>query len=666
MATWSSSNIKLTQKGQELLSKVQMGVGTLTITKVMTGAGRVADADLFTQTAVSTPKQTMSITKVDTMSTGSNLELQVTNTNLSASYTINQIGVYATHPDMGEILYMIAQCDSGTGDIMPLPSVTPVTMNFMFYLIHSALTNLSITVDPAGLVTTQTFNAHLADFQELCDFVGYNDDLIYGTEIDYQNNSYARLGANVGLSAGADFNSLNPWGGRRRCNLTNDGVVVAYYGDAAYSETGVLTQSVTVGGVTYPAGTPVQCMVEQPKFWYKTVPVKMEKQSGQRGWSLVKARYYVSLTPRIGFKIFPLFTRGLDHKEADFAYLPAYRGSIFDVSAEAVEVNTLTVTAGASSAGNITIKLDTIPFTVALEATDTTAASVAARIRAATFEGWIVSGSDDTVVFTSTSAGPRTTGTFDGGTTSAAATFAKTTTGAGGYIENDAQVADFTVNTGDMFCSIAGVKPASGLAQNLTRANVSKLCKNRNYDPNTQQSRFAEGFGWQQKDLAANMCTAYLFLIEYGSLDAYTLVGNGVSGLADDGATNMAHKNGETSALGNTTGEASGTAGKRSVTYRGEENNWGNGSYWEEGLNVYAYNKNDGYFSTTGIYTDNKDTTQAGYKDLGFSLAKVNGYANRVGYSEDFDWGWLATKTSGASNTPIHDYFYQNNTASQW
>ena len=102
------------------------------------------------------------------------------------------------------------------------------------------------------------------------------------------------------------------------------------------------------------------------------------------------------------------------------------------MSAEAVEVNTLTVTAGASSAGNITIKLDTIPFTVALEATDTTAANVAARIRAATFDGWVVSGSDDTVVFTSTSAGPRTTGTFDGGATSAAATFAKTTTGAGG------------------------------------------------------------------------------------------------------------------------------------------------------------------------------------------------------------------------------------------
>lgn len=203
MAVWSSNNIMLTQKGQELLSKVQAGVGQLTITKVVTGSGRVSASSLFTQTAVSSIQQNMSVTKVTTMSTGSNLELQVTNTNLSSSYNINQIGVYASHPDMGEILYMIAQCDEGTADIMPLPSVTPVTMNYMFYLIHSALTQLNITVDPAGLVSVATFNEHLEDFQELCDFVGYNDEQVYGVEIDYENRKYTRLGANIGFVPGS-------------------------------------------------------------------------------------------------------------------------------------------------------------------------------------------------------------------------------------------------------------------------------------------------------------------------------------------------------------------------------------------------------------------------------------------------------------------------------
>ena len=668
MAVWSSNNIMLTQKGQELLSKVQAGVGQLTITKVVTGSGRVSASSLFTQTAVSSIKQNMSVTKVTTMSTGSNLELQVTNTNLSSSYNINQIGVYASHPDMGEILYMIAQCDEGTADIMPLPSVTPVTMNYMFYLIHSALTQLNITVDPAGLVSVATFNEHLEDFQELCDFVGYNDEQVYGVEIDYENRKYTRLGANIGLSQGADFDSLAPWGGRRRCNLTDEGVVVAYYGDAGYSETGVLTDSVVKDGVTYPAGTKVQVMVEQPKFWYKTVPVKMEKQNNQSGWSLVKARYYVSLTPRTGFKLYPLFQRGIPLVDADVAYLPAFRGSIFDVSPAVVEKNTLTVTQGATTAGSITITLDKYGESkkIALEASDSTPEAVAARIRATTFDSWLISGTGADVIFTCKNAGARNTVEFkDTDNTGASCNIAKTQTGAGGYVENDAQVASFTEGTGDLLCSIAGVKPASGLSQNLTRRNVTVLANNRNIDPETSKSRFKAGFGWQQKDLSANMCTAYLFLIEYGSLDAYTKVGRGVSSLTDDGVTNMAYRNGDTSALGNATGEADGIIGKRSVTYRGEENNWCNGSYWEEGLNIEAKGKNDAYFSHTGIYTDNSKEAD-GYKSTGFSLAKANGYVNRVGYSEDFDWGFLATKTTGSSNYPIHDYFYQNYTYNGW
>ena len=667
MAVWSSNNIILTQKGQELLSKVQAGVGQLTITKVVTGSGRVSASSLFTQTEVSSIKQNMLVTKVTTMSTGSNLELQVTNTNLSDSYNINQIGVYASHPDMGEILYMIAQCDEGTADIMPLPSVTPVTMNYMFYLIHSALTQLNITVDPAGLVSVATFNEHLEDFQELCDFVGYNDEQVYGVEIDYENRKYTRLGANIGLSQGADFDSLAPWGGRRRCNLTDEGVVVAYYGDAGYSETGVLTDSVVKDRVTYPAGTKVQVMVEQPKFWYKTVPIKMEKQDNQSGWSLVKARYYVSLTPRIGFKLYPLFQRGIPLVDADVAYLPAFRGSIFDVSPEVVEKDTLTVTKGATTAGNITITLDKYGESknIALEASDSTPAAVAAKIRATTFDSWTVSGTEAKVVFTCKNAGARNTVEFkDTDKTGVKCSIAKTQEGAGGYIENDAQVISFTENTDDLLCSIAGVKPASGLSQPLTRRNVTVLANNRNIDPETSKSRFKAGFGWQQKDLSANMCTAYLFLIEYCSLDARTKVGKGVTDLPSTYG-NLAYKNGDTSALGNATGEADGIEGKRSVTYRGEENNWGNLCYMEEGLNIETEGRNNAYFSHTGIYTDNTKEAD-GYKSTGFSLAKTNGFVNRVGYSEDFDWGFLATKTTGSSNYPIHDYFIQYHQGDRW
>lgn len=47
------------------------------------------------------------------------------------------------------------------------------------------------------------------------------------------------------------------------------------------------------------------------------------------------------------------------------------------------------------------------------------------------------------------------------------------------YLMLDEQVADFTLNTGDKLCSIIGVKPCSGLTQNLTIHNAENIAKNR-------------------------------------------------------------------------------------------------------------------------------------------------------------------------------------------
>ena len=91
-------------------------------------------------------------------------------------------------------------------------------------------------------------------------------------------------------------------GKRRRCILNDAGVVLAYHGDAAYTETGKLTQSVTVNETTYPVGTICQVMVEQPLFYYRTTPIDFKKIEGQRGLSAKKIRYYVSGFPHVGFK----------------------------------------------------------------------------------------------------------------------------------------------------------------------------------------------------------------------------------------------------------------------------------------------------------------------------------------------------------------------------
>src|SRR5690606_26084321 len=114
---------------------------------------------------------------------------------------------------------------------------------------------------------------------------------------------------------------------------------------------------------------------------------------------------------------------------------------------------------------------------------------------------------------------------------------------------NDEQVADFD---NDKLSSIAGAKPASGLTQNLTRANTRKLANNR-------------GAGWQLSDVLSASVTQILFIIEYASFiqnkypfNTQANIGLGVVNKADDGSTNMSELTGATTNLGNASGMAAG------------------------------------------------------------------------------------------------------------
>lgn len=160
MATWNPDNVVLTQKGQEILSKVQAGVGKITVSKVVTGGGYVSPSQLYKQTAVTNEKQTMTVTKVITDETGSEIALTVTNEDLEQEYDLYQIGIYVQHQDyQGDILYTIAQCDTTNPDHIPLPSVTVATLQYSIYMEHSNTSDVVIQVNPSGFVTLDMIGA---------------------------------------------------------------------------------------------------------------------------------------------------------------------------------------------------------------------------------------------------------------------------------------------------------------------------------------------------------------------------------------------------------------------------------------------------------------------------------------------------------------------------
>lgn len=359
------------------------------------------------------------------------------------------------------------------------------------------------------------------------------DDLrtdVYGVEVDFENKVFTRLAGAVGKEAGADFDNINAFGGRRRCNLDDDGTVLAYYGDENYIED----------------GSNGQVMVEQPRFYYRVVPLKLDRVVDGKGFHLRKARYYVSDTMKAGFKLHPAFIS--NGKEKDFIYLSAFEGSLFDVSSE-------------------------------------------------------------------------------------------------NYILNDDQIADFNA---DMLSSIANAKPISGTTQLLTRSNTRKLANNR-------------GVGWEQAYAATISLTQLLLTIEYASMNSQAVIGNGVVG-RPSGEGNGADITGLTTHLGN----ASGSVETGSVSYRGEENVWGNIWKWVDGINVYIdpeTRKTDAYVADHG-FTD--DVKAEPYKDVGFSLASYSSgsYISAFGYNEEFDYLFLPSEVLGNSALPVGDAFY--NTQTGW
>ena len=69
-------------------------------------------------------------------------------------------------------------------------------------------------------------------------YIGYTDTDILGLEVDFENKVFTRLAGAIGKTVGTDFNTFSMYGGRKICNLANNGTVNAWLGDNNYAEDG--------------------------------------------------------------------------------------------------------------------------------------------------------------------------------------------------------------------------------------------------------------------------------------------------------------------------------------------------------------------------------------------------------------------------------------------
>ena len=327
----------ITNKGQALMAKLIAGTANVTFTKVAASSTTYDDSQIPALTALSNIKQQVAVSKVTRInSVAVQVDAAMENSALTTGYYMNSLGLYANDPDEGEILYAVAGANVGAY-MPPYNGITVSGAYLKLVTTVSNASNVSMTVDPAAVATVGDINALQAEITDIQSYIGYTDADIYGVEVDFKNKKFTRLAGAVGKTPGDAFDGVKAFGGRRRCNVTDEGKVIAYYGDAGYSETGALTSSINIGDNNYPVGTKVQVMVEQPKFYYKVVPLELEKIQGGKGFHMRKARYYVSDTMKAGFKLHPAFIK--DGKKKNFIYLSAYEGCTYDTSASAYKLN---------------------------------------------------------------------------------------------------------------------------------------------------------------------------------------------------------------------------------------------------------------------------------------------------------------------------------------
>lgn len=140
-----------TNAGKALFSQWVAGK-TLNVASVASGEGVVQEEYLMAQTSLVAQKQTLSIIKTQQVEDGIRLQLQCTNTDLSAAYTINQIGVWAKLDDGEPVMVAIFQDDTGVG--VPSHDEMPDYV-FTFYAIIqvSNVEDITVNIDTSALVS---------------------------------------------------------------------------------------------------------------------------------------------------------------------------------------------------------------------------------------------------------------------------------------------------------------------------------------------------------------------------------------------------------------------------------------------------------------------------------------------------------------------------------
>ena len=163
MSNWSST--QLTDLGRALDAKVTAGTTLLSFTKMKLGSGTETAENIPAMTDLVSPKLVLGISSCAVSASDDTIcELisVASSSDVEDSFVVRELGVFATDPDVGEILYAV-MLDS-TPDTMPNENVSsPVTVTYQVNIVSDNASSITAVIDPAGLVNVAALDAAIRE-----------------------------------------------------------------------------------------------------------------------------------------------------------------------------------------------------------------------------------------------------------------------------------------------------------------------------------------------------------------------------------------------------------------------------------------------------------------------------------------------------------------------
>lgn len=434
-----------------------------------------------------------------------------------------------------------------------------------------------------------------------------NREMSYGVAWNETTDSYTRIGNASGFPVATTMpDTLLPvQANMKRCLLKDDGTInyFLYPSNSAFKVDGSTASVLT--------GADGQVMVRIPKFWYR--------------YRYIAPVHYWEISPVAlsDFDVYPAFIK--DGVEVDYRYIGAYEGVLYDTSI-AQYVDGLAQTAWSCT------------FALA-------DSSITANSRTAPFKNLTIG---QKLVVTGTS--------LNNGTVTVASLVSDTKITVAEVLVNETAAAtvigtqkDYTATTGDKLSSVSGFAPVT----DFTRADSRVMGSNR-------------GSGWRQLDYSLISAIQLLYLTEYASFYSQSMLGAGITNVADWSAYNDYNpivRSGNSNSIGNATGNTAGSASAATeatkyLSYRGIENWLGHIWKFVDGFNI---NNNIPYMTNNAVsWADDTATNYSRPNNvLGTAITLINsdGYQNTL---QSISEGFLPKTVGASSSTKLTDYYYQN------